>query len=178
MHADQVLRGQRREQIDVALDQCVLGDQRERMPGLQHDLDQLAGQLELAFDRLVRIGVDAQCNRLRHVTRFRQFLAQQMRRIGLGEQLGLEVQPRRQVQIGVRGAREAVGTPTLYVFEGKCSAQPLSNWCSVKANAAQDRNSPLAHGNEGEVSVPTNAARTQGHCIGPVERPTAREWPG
>lgn len=126
MHADQVLRGQRREQIDVALDQCVLGDQRERMPGLQHDLDQLAGQLELAFDRLVRIGVDAQCNRLRHVTRFRQFLAQQMRRIGLGEQLGLEVQPRRQVQIGVRGAREAVGTPTLYVFEEKCSAlRPL-----------------------------------------------------
>lgn len=94
MHTDQVLRRQRREQIDVALDQCVLGDQRERMPGFQHHFDQLAGQLELALDRLIRIGVDAQRDRLRHVTGFRQFLAQQLRRIGLGEQLGLEVQAR------------------------------------------------------------------------------------
>lgn len=126
MHTDQVLRRQRREQINVALDQCVLGDQRERMPGFQHHFDQLAGQFELALDRLVRIGVDAQRDRLRHVTGFRQFLAQQLRRIDLGEQLGLEVQARRQVQIGMRRAREAVGTPTLYVFEEKCSAlRPL-----------------------------------------------------
>lgn len=126
MHTDQVLRRQRREQINVALDQCVLGDQRERMPGFQHHFDQLAGQLELALDRLICIGVDAQRDRLRHVTGFRQFLAQQLRRIDLGEQLGLEVQARRQVQIGMRRAREAVGTPTLYVFEEKCSAlRPL-----------------------------------------------------
>lgn len=126
MHADQVLRRQRCEQIDVTFDQCVLGDQRERMLGFQHHFDQLAGELELAFDRLVRIGVDAQRDRLRHVTRLRQLLAQQLRRIGLGEQLGLEVQAWRQVQIGVRGAREAVGAATLYVFEEKCSAlRPL-----------------------------------------------------
>ncbi|MNI48773.1 hypothetical protein D3C73_1033530 [compost metagenome] len=93
MHADQVLRRQRCKQIDIALDQRVLGDQRERMLGLQHHLDQLAGQLELAFDRLIRVGIDAQRDRLRHVARFRQFLAQQLGRVGLGKQLGLEVEP-------------------------------------------------------------------------------------
>ncbi|KAG1292487.1 hypothetical protein G6F64_013660 [Rhizopus arrhizus] len=94
LHADQVFRGQRCKQIDVALDQCVLGDQRERMFRLQHHFDQLAGQLELAFDRLVRVGVDAQRDRLWHVSRLRQLLAQQLRRIGLGEQRGLEIQAR------------------------------------------------------------------------------------
>lgn len=126
MHADQVLRRQRCQQIDIAFDQCVLGDQRKRMLGFQHHFDQLPGQLELAFDRLVRIGVDAQCDGLRYVARLRQFLAQQLRRVRLGEQLGLEVQARRQVQIGMRGARKAVGAATLYVFEEKCSAlRPL-----------------------------------------------------
>ena len=126
MHADQVFRRQRCEQIDVALDQRVLGNQRKWMLGFQHHFDQLAGQLELALDRLVRVGVDAQRDRLWHIARLRQLLAQQLRRIGLGKQLGLEIQARRQVQIGVRGTREAVRAATLYVFEEKCSAlRPL-----------------------------------------------------
>ena len=93
---------------------------------LQHHLDQLTGQLELALDRLVRIGIDAERDRLRDVAWPGQLLAQQLRRIGLGKQLGLEIQARRQVQIGMRRAREAVGTTALYVFEEKCSAlRPL-----------------------------------------------------
>lgn len=149
MHADQVLRGQRREQIDVALDQCVLGDQRERMLGFQHHFDQLARQLELAFDRLVRIGVDAQRDRLRHVTRLRQFLAQQLRRIGIGEQLGLEIQARRQIQIGMRGARKAVRAAALYVREEKCSALRPLQLASPQASLGMPPSCVPAQGNEG-----------------------------
>ncbi len=64
----------------------------------------------------------------------------------------------------------------LYVFKEKCSAHPMSILSHVKANAAQDRYVPLAHGNEGEVSVPTKAARTRGHSIDGAEGSAARMW--
>lgn len=121
MHTDQLLLGQGREQIHVALDQRVLGDQRERMPGFLHHLDQLAGYAQLAFDWLIRISVDAQGNRLRHIAGLGQLAPQHVGSIGLGEDLGFEIQPRRQVQIGMRRPRETVGAPTLYVFEEMCS---------------------------------------------------------
>lgn len=126
MHADQVLFRQWGEQVDIALDEGVLGDERERVLGFQHHLDQLAGEFELAFYRLVGVGVDAQGDRLRGVGGPREFLAQQLRRVGLGKQLGFEVQAGRQIEEGVRGAREAVRAAALYVFEEKCSAlRPL-----------------------------------------------------
>jgi len=68
-------------------------------------------------------------------------------------------------------------SPTLYVFGERCSAHPLSILSHVKANAAQDRDAPLAPGDEGEVSVPTKAARTQGHGIDGVEGSAARVCP-
>ncbi len=108
MHAHQLLRGQRGQQVDIAFDQRILGDQRERVPGFGHHLDQLAGDPQPAFDRLVGIGIDPQRDRLRYVARFGQLAAQHLGGIDLGEELGLEVQPRRQVQIGVRGPREAI----------------------------------------------------------------------
>lgn len=95
------------------------------MLGFQHHFNELAGQLEFAFDRLVGVGVDAQRDGLRCVGRPREFLAQQLRRVGLGEQLGFEVQPRGQVEEGVRRTGEAVGTATLYVFGEKCSLNNL-----------------------------------------------------
>lgn len=122
MHADQALLGEWHKQVDIALHEGVLGDERKRMPGLQHHFDQLPGQLELALDGLVGIGVDAQGDRLRHIARPGQFLAQQLRRIDLGEQAGFEVQSRGQVQVRMGRAREAVGTPTLYVFGKNCSS--------------------------------------------------------
>ena len=113
MHADQPLRRQGCKQVDVAFDQRVLGDQGERMPCFRQYLDQLSGDAELAFDRLVGIGIDAQRDRLGHVAGLGQLLAQQFGGIGLGEDLRLEIQPRRQVQVGVRRPRETVRATVL-----------------------------------------------------------------
>lgn len=112
------LGGQGLQQVQVVGDQGVLGDQGERMAGLGHDLDQLPGQAQPALDWLVGIGVDAQRDRAGLVAGPCQFLAQQLRRIGLGQAAGLEVQPRRLAQIGMRGPRETVRAAVLAAAVG------------------------------------------------------------
>ncbi len=54
-----------------------------------------------AFNRLIGIGVGPQRNGGRYVALRRQFRAQQFRRVGLDEELALEIQPRRQAHVGV-----------------------------------------------------------------------------
>ena len=65
------------------------------------------------LDRLVGIRIGPHRNRLGAVFGFGQRGAQQIRRVGLGEEPGLEIQPWRQVVIGMRGPREAVNAAVL-----------------------------------------------------------------
>ena len=74
-----------RKQIQIAFDQRVLGDDRERMPALGQHFDHLPRDAITPFDRLVRVGVGAQIDRTDAVTGFGQFRAQKFRRIGLGK---------------------------------------------------------------------------------------------
>ena len=60
------------------------------------------------LDRLVGIGIGPHRQRAGAVFGLGQRGTQQFRRIGLGEQLGLEIEPGREVVIGMGGARKAI----------------------------------------------------------------------
>src|SRR5690606_1047927 len=79
---------------------------------------QLARDAVVALDGLVGVGIDAQRDRAAAVTGLRQLDPQLLRRVGLGVQAGFEIQARREVQIGVRGAREAVHAAVLAAAVG------------------------------------------------------------
>ncbi len=69
--------------------------------------------LMLPLDRLVRIGVGADGDGARHVASGGQLAFEQLGRVRLGEQLGFEIEPRRQAEIGVGRAREAIDAAVL-----------------------------------------------------------------
>lgn len=117
----QMLARHRRQQVEVAFYQRILGDQGERMFCLRQYLDEPARQPQLALGRLIGVGIDAQRDRLRLVAPLRQLAPQYFRRVGLGEDPGLEIQPGRQVQVGVRGTRKAVRAPVFYGNSDFCS---------------------------------------------------------
>src|SRR3546814_20529794 len=62
----------------------------------------------LALDLLITVGIGADRERSDLVAPLGEFGAEQLCRIGFGEQLALEIEPRRQVVKGVRRAREAI----------------------------------------------------------------------
>ncbi len=101
------------KQVEVALDHGALGDDGAGMARLGQHLQQLARHAIAFLDRLVGIGVGAEVDRGRPVAALRQRGAQQLGGIGLGVKLGLEVQPGRQVEIGVAGPRVAVDAAVL-----------------------------------------------------------------
>ena len=107
-HLDQPARGHRPEDVDVALDQRRLGDQPHRLAELGTHLQHRAGDLPVALHRLVGVGVGAYRNRLAAIGRARQLRAQQPGRVALGEQPGLEIQPRRQAPIRIARPRIAI----------------------------------------------------------------------
>src|SRR3546814_6244253 len=84
-----------------------------RMPEPQHHLEQTARDLQLALDRLVGIGIGAERNHRTLVARLAQLGIEQRRSIRLVKQLGLEIEARRQVEISVAGACEAVDAAVL-----------------------------------------------------------------
>ena len=65
------------------------------------------------FDRLVGIGIGADGDRPRQVARRRQFPAQNLGRLGPGDQPGFEIEARRQAKIGMGRTREAVDAAML-----------------------------------------------------------------
>ena len=81
-------------EIDIALDHCALGDDRERMPIFRQHLDDAAGDAILLLDRLIGIGVGAERNHLALIARPRQLLAQLFRGVDLGEETRFEVDAR------------------------------------------------------------------------------------
>jgi hypothetical protein len=89
------------------------GHDRERVfAGAQHREDR-ARDLPFALDRLVRVGVGAKRDRVADIARFRQFSFQEQGGVGLCEQLRLEIEARRQVEVGVRRPRIAVDAAVL-----------------------------------------------------------------
>ncbi len=112
-HAHETLRRHRGEEVEVALDQHALGGDRQRMVAGGQHLDDAARDLPLALDRLVRIRVRAERDRVAHVARLRELGAQQLGGVGLGEELRLEIEARRQVEIRVRRPRVAVDAAVL-----------------------------------------------------------------
>ncbi|MNJ44763.1 hypothetical protein D3C77_398290 [compost metagenome] len=79
----------------------------------QQYFEQASGQLLLAFDGLVRIGVGTQVDRRADITWLAQLLLQHLGGVGLGDQPGFEVQPGGQVPIGMTGARITVNAAVL-----------------------------------------------------------------
>src|SRR4051812_11416383 len=76
-------------------------------------LEDLARDAVLALDRLVAVGVRPKRDRARLVAGLRELLAQQLRGIGLGEELGLEVESRRELEVAVARAGIAVDAAVL-----------------------------------------------------------------
>ncbi len=112
-HRDQIVARQIGKQVDVAQDAVGLGGDEDRMAAFHHHLQQLAGDPPILLDRLIGIGIRAHGDRRDAVVPVRQFLAQQCRCIRLGEQARLEVEPRRQVMIGVGRAGKAIDAAML-----------------------------------------------------------------
>src|SRR5690606_27120828 len=78
----------------------------------QH-LQQAAGDALAPLQRLVGVGVRGRRARRAAVARLREFGAQELHAVGLGEQPGLEVQSRGEVEVGVAGPREAAHAAVL-----------------------------------------------------------------
>ena len=72
-----------------------------------------ARELQLALDRLIGISDDAERDHLRLVSRCGQFAQQQFDCVVLCDQLGLEIEARRKIQIAVRRPRKTVDAAVL-----------------------------------------------------------------
>src|SRR3546814_9584217 len=83
------------------------------MPRFGEHLDYRPRDAPLALDRLITVGIGADRERSDLVAPLGEFGAEQLCRIGFGEQLALEIEPRRQVVKGVRRAREAIDAAML-----------------------------------------------------------------
>jgi hypothetical protein len=107
------LRRHRRDEIDVALDERVLGDDGERVLACGEHREDRARDAERALGRLVRIGVRAERDRARTIGGRSELQAQQRRRVRLGEDARFEVEPGRQTEVCVRRAGVAVHAAVL-----------------------------------------------------------------
>src|SRR5712692_1762951 len=79
----------------------------------RQDFENASRNPVLALDRLVAVGIGAERNGARPVARPGELLAQQLRRVGLGEELGLEVESRRELEVGMARAGVAVDAAVL-----------------------------------------------------------------
>ncbi len=112
-HLDQIALGHARQDIEIAQHQRRFGDDADRMAGALENFEDAPHDLIAPLDRLIGIGIGADGNDFRHVVRRRQFAFEQFGRVGLHEQLGFEIEPRRQAEISVRRPREAIDAAVL-----------------------------------------------------------------
>lgn len=117
-HRHQVLLRQFAQQVEVAKDQRALGDDGQRVTEAQQHLQHLAGQAAFAFQRLVGVGIGTQVDRRAAIAGLAQFLLQRAGDVALGDQPGLEIDPRREVPIGMAGPRIAVDAAMLATTVG------------------------------------------------------------
>ncbi len=101
------------QEVEVAHDGCRLGDDRHRMAALRQHLEDAAGDLELALERLVGVGVGAERDRPAAVPRVGELALEDLCRVVLGEQPGLEIEPGRQAEVSVGRPRVAIDAAVL-----------------------------------------------------------------
>ncbi len=99
--------------IDIPRHEMTLRDDCHRIAKLGEDLEASACDLQLPFDRLIRIGNAADRDHLRFPSRRAQLFPQQRRRVLLHENARLEVEPRGHAEVFVGGAGEAVDAAVL-----------------------------------------------------------------
>ena len=115
---DEIVAGQFLQHIKVAQHQGVLGDDAHRMAALGGDLQNGAGDAQPLLDRLVGVGVGAHGNGAAAVGPGAELLDEPLPHVGLVEDLGFKIEPRREVQIGVRGPGEAIHAAVLAALVG------------------------------------------------------------
>ena len=98
------------QQVEVAEDQRALGQDGVRVAGVQQGLEDPRHQLVLALGPLVDVHVGAHGDVLALPLARAELLADQGRGVDLDHDLGVEVMPGVQVQVGMRVAGEAVNT--------------------------------------------------------------------
>ena len=103
----------RPQNVDVALDERRFGDDADRMIGRRQHFEDRTHRPIGPLDRLIGIGIGADGDRARLVARRRQFALQQLRRAAFHEQLGFEIEPRRQAHIGMCRPRETIDAAVL-----------------------------------------------------------------
>ncbi len=96
------------QDVDVARDQGRLRHDADGMVGPGQDFEDRAHHATLALDRLIGIGIGADRDRAGLVARDRQFPLELARSALLDEELGLEIEPRRQSHEGVGRPGEAI----------------------------------------------------------------------
>src|SRR5438132_1595481 len=89
-----------------------VSSRREGVAAREH-FENAAHDLVTAVDRLVRIGVGADRNRARLIVWRGKLALEQFRRLRLHEQLGFEIEPRREPEIGVGRSRETIDAAVL-----------------------------------------------------------------
>ena len=92
---------------------AALGDDRDRVAELAQHLEDRARDAEPALGRLIRVGVAAERDRPAGVALLAQLVAQQRRRLRLVEDAGLEIEARRQAEIGMARPRVAIDAAVL-----------------------------------------------------------------
>ncbi|MNH10110.1 hypothetical protein D3C79_695780 [compost metagenome] len=100
-HPRQALAGHLGQQVEITQYQRTLGDDGHRVPEAQEYLQQTTSQQVITLDGLVGVGIGAQVDGRADVTRLAQLLFEYFGRVGLGDQLGFEIQPWGKVPIRV-----------------------------------------------------------------------------
>ena len=113
VHLDQPPPRHRGEQVEVALDEGRLGHQRERMVALGEYLEEAARDAVFALDRLVAVGIRAECDRAGPVVARGEFFPQQLDRVDLGVEARLEIQARRELEVRMARPRIAIDAAVL-----------------------------------------------------------------
>ena len=102
----------RREQVQIAFDQCVLGDDRARMAALgEHFEDRRV--IRNGVRSAGTVGIRAEVDRRTAIARLGELRAQQLGGVGLGKQPRFEIESRRQIEVAVRWPRVAVDAAVL-----------------------------------------------------------------
>src|SRR4051812_20949532 len=83
------------------------------MVGLGQHLDATSRDPPVALDRLIGIGIGAECDWPTDIAALGQLGAEQRRRVGLGEKLALEIKAGRQIVISMSRPRKAVDAAML-----------------------------------------------------------------
>src|SRR5262245_1123961 len=96
------------DQFQVAADQSRFRDQADRVAEFKADFKAFARELVISFERDVRIGSERKDQHVALPALLHELRAQQLRRANLGDDLSLEIGPRAEAEVLVRGPRETV----------------------------------------------------------------------